>query len=163
MLSAVTGVWTSAALKPREDWPAGLPSGVSGRLTGDPAADRAALDAWAAEGARGLVPSWTPDSLLRTTTFAFTVRADHDLPARPELFGLAAATDRRTGHFPRHQRRPAGRRPGRPDDDRVLQRRRIRRRRGDRGVEKRAREPAREHLRKRQRPPRPRESAAGRP
>jgi serine protease inhibitor len=230
-VSAVTGVWTSAALNLREDWLAGLPAGVSGRLTGDPAADRAALDAWAADGTRGLipafplaldpracvvlasaltvetawrqpfepalavpaagpwtgrrdlaaltrtgtdldqvrvaatprgpltvlevrgdngidvhlllgevgarpatvlragidvlagtypqlpgsalplgtrapgvtvelVPSWSPDALLHTTTFAFTVRADHDLLARPELFGLAAATDRRTGHFP---------------------------------------------------------------
>ncbi|MEU3857783.1 serpin family protein [Streptomyces sp. NPDC028722] len=37
---------------------------------------------------------------LDVTTVSYEVRADHDLLARPALFGLATAMDTRAGHFP---------------------------------------------------------------
>ncbi|MGK5637493.1 serpin family protein [Streptomyces sp. URMC 126] len=38
--------------------------------------------------------------VLVTSTVRFTLRAEHDLLARPETFGLRTAVDRSTGHFP---------------------------------------------------------------
>ncbi|MFH8338618.1 serpin family protein [Streptomyces sp. AM6-12] len=43
----------------------------------------------------------TPEpTSLDVRTVAYEVRADHDLLAQPELFGLRSATDARFGHFP---------------------------------------------------------------
>ncbi|MFJ3876221.1 serpin family protein [Streptomyces sp. NPDC090077] len=54
-LRAATGLWTAADLPLEPDWPAALPEGTRGRLTGDPGADGKALDAWAAERTDGLI------------------------------------------------------------------------------------------------------------
>ncbi|MEV8553079.1 serpin family protein [Streptomyces glaucescens] len=53
---AAVGLWTARTLELREAWRAGLPGAAHGVLTGDAEADRAALDAWAAERTGGLVP-----------------------------------------------------------------------------------------------------------
>ncbi|WP_431041345.1 serpin family protein [Streptomyces sp. P1-3] len=44
--------------------------------------------------------AWEPDPTLTICTPRFTVRADHDLLKRPELFGLRTAMDASRGHFP---------------------------------------------------------------
>ncbi|SDL16007.1 Serine protease inhibitor [Glycomyces sambucus] len=60
-LSAAIAVWTGARVTLDPDWTAGLPGGAVGSLTGDPAADKTALDAWAAEHTRGLIPEMPLD------------------------------------------------------------------------------------------------------
>jgi hypothetical protein len=54
-LDSAVGLWTKRTLELREAWRAGLPAGAHGVLTGDAGADRAALDAWAAERTGGLI------------------------------------------------------------------------------------------------------------
>ncbi|MFJ9564347.1 serpin family protein [Streptomyces fuscichromogenes] len=54
-LDTALGVWTGRTLAVREAWAAGLPAGAHGVLTGDAAADRKALDTWAADRTGGLV------------------------------------------------------------------------------------------------------------
>ncbi|MFD4504367.1 serpin family protein [Streptomyces sp. NPDC058457] len=54
-LDTAVGLWTGRTLELREEWTAGLPAGTHGVLTGDAAADRAALDAWAVRRTGGLV------------------------------------------------------------------------------------------------------------
>ncbi|MFI8229391.1 serpin family protein [Streptomyces sp. NPDC085900] len=49
------GLWTRRTLELRKTWEAGLPAGAHGVLTADPVADKAALDAWAAERTGGLI------------------------------------------------------------------------------------------------------------
>ncbi len=46
------------------------------------------------------IPAFSAAPTARLETVAFTVRGGHDLLAHAELFGLAAASDRSTGHFP---------------------------------------------------------------
>jgi hypothetical protein len=66
--ASALGLWAGATLPLHPDWVAGLPAGTLGVLSGDPAADRGGLDAWAAERTRGLIPSMPvqlrPDTLL---------------------------------------------------------------------------------------------------
>ncbi|NKQ26790.1 serpin family protein [Streptomyces galbus] len=47
------GLWTTRTLELNEQWTAGLPAEAHGVLTGDPLADRRALDAWAARRTGG--------------------------------------------------------------------------------------------------------------
>ncbi|MFF9128692.1 serpin family protein [Streptomyces sp. NPDC014776] len=54
-LDAALGLWTTRRLELCEAWRAGLPAEAHGVLTGDPEADRAALDAWAAKATGGLI------------------------------------------------------------------------------------------------------------
>jgi hypothetical protein len=54
-LDSALGLWTRRTLELREAWEAGLPAGAHGVLTGDETADRARLDAWAAERTGGLI------------------------------------------------------------------------------------------------------------
>ncbi|MFB9605259.1 serpin family protein [Streptomyces roseofulvus] len=54
--TSAIGLWARPELPLRERWVAGLPSTSLGRFTGDDTADRAALDAWAAERTGGLIP-----------------------------------------------------------------------------------------------------------
>jgi serine protease inhibitor len=65
-LEAALGLWTVRTLELREEWEAGLPADAHGVLTGDPAADGAALDAWAAKRTGGLIERMpltvTPDT-----------------------------------------------------------------------------------------------------
>ncbi|WP_234469898.1 serpin family protein, partial [Streptomyces sp. MBT62] len=54
-VDAALGLWTKRTVELREAWAAGLPAEAHGVLTGDLAADRAALDAWAAKRTGGLI------------------------------------------------------------------------------------------------------------
>ncbi|GGL77438.1 hypothetical protein GCM10010129_21430 [Streptomyces fumigatiscleroticus] len=54
-LETALGLWTRRTLELRAEWEAGLPADAHGVLTGDPGADRAALDAWAAKRTGGLI------------------------------------------------------------------------------------------------------------
>ncbi|MBW5486386.1 serpin family protein [Streptomyces bambusae] len=56
-LDTATGLWVRRGLGLEPDWSAALPEGVRGELTGDPAADQALLDAWAARCTDGLIES----------------------------------------------------------------------------------------------------------
>lgn len=56
-LDSALGLWTRRTLELRERWEAGLPAEAHGVLTGDAAADKAALDAWAAKRTGGLIES----------------------------------------------------------------------------------------------------------
>jgi hypothetical protein len=49
------GAWAGSRVTLDPDWVAGLPVDAVGSLTGDPAADKAALDAWASRGTDGLI------------------------------------------------------------------------------------------------------------
>lgn len=59
-LRSATGLWAAEGLPLRPGWVAGLPADVLGRLTGDPVADGAALDAWAADRTGGMIRSMPP-------------------------------------------------------------------------------------------------------
>ncbi|MFI8322216.1 serpin family protein [Streptomyces sp. NPDC085529] len=76
--AAAIGLWARPELPLRERWVAGLPNASLGRFTGDDTADKAALDAWAAERTGGLIP-------------AMPVEIDEDV-----LLVLAAAQTLRT-------------------------------------------------------------------
>jgi serine protease inhibitor len=52
---AALGLWTRAELPLEPAWVDQLPQGTRGTLTGDPAADRSMLDAWAARQTDGLI------------------------------------------------------------------------------------------------------------
>ncbi|MFE0106397.1 serpin family protein [Streptomyces sp. NPDC059009] len=54
-LEAAVGLWTRRTLPLKEEWRAGLPTDAAGVLTGDPEADGAALDAWAAKRTGGQI------------------------------------------------------------------------------------------------------------
>jgi len=54
-LDSALGLWSLRTLKLREDWTARLPTGTRGTLTGDPAVDQAALDAWTREHTGGRI------------------------------------------------------------------------------------------------------------
>ncbi|MFI8825895.1 serpin family protein [Streptomyces sp. NPDC053431] len=56
-VASAVGLWARQGLELRAPWVAGLPDATLGRFTGDEAADRKALDAWAAERTQGLIPS----------------------------------------------------------------------------------------------------------
>jgi serine protease inhibitor len=46
------------------------------------------------------IRAYSPEPTARLRTVGFTVNGHHNLLAHAELFGLAAASDRSTGHFP---------------------------------------------------------------
>ncbi|MEV0525564.1 serpin family protein [Streptomyces sp. NPDC050439] len=54
-VDAAIGMWTRRTLELREQWSADLPLAALGVLTGDPAADAAALDAWASKRTGGQI------------------------------------------------------------------------------------------------------------
>ncbi|WP_051704143.1 serpin family protein [Glycomyces sp. NRRL B-16210] len=60
-LGFALAVWAGGHLTLDPDWTAGLPGGAVGSLTGDRAADKAALDAWAAEHTGGLIDTMPLD------------------------------------------------------------------------------------------------------
>ncbi|RPE28716.1 serpin (serine protease inhibitor) [Kitasatospora cineracea] len=78
-VSSALGVWTRDRLPLEPAWTAALPPHSLGRITGDPDADRAALDAWAADRTAGQIPRMpvgtTPDTEL-VLAGALTVRTD---------------------------------------------------------------------------------------
>jgi serine protease inhibitor len=85
-LATALGVWTRDEVKPREEWLARLPPGSTGRLTGEPATDQAALDAWAARGTGGLIPAMpltiTAETLLVLAS-ALSVQTAWEQPFTP--------------------------------------------------------------------------------
>ncbi|WNM32612.1 serpin family protein [Streptomyces sp. Li-HN-5-11] len=54
-LETALGLWTKRTLELREEWEAGLSADTHGVLTGDPDADRRALDAWTMKRTGGLI------------------------------------------------------------------------------------------------------------
>ncbi|MFG2127853.1 serpin family protein [Streptomyces sp. NPDC048751] len=82
-LDTAVGLWTSRTVELREAWEAGLPVEAHGVLTGDPEADRAALDGWAAERTGGLVERMPvvlePRTVLVLAT-ALALRTDWEAP-----------------------------------------------------------------------------------
>ncbi|QKW22558.1 proteinase inhibitor I4 serpin [Kitasatospora sp. NA04385] len=91
-VTAALGLWTADRLPLEPAWTAALPPHGHGRITGDPDADRAALDRWAADRTAGAIPRMpaavTPDTRLLLAG-ALTVRTDwirrfHPCADRPE-------------------------------------------------------------------------------
>ncbi|MFD7901890.1 serpin family protein [Kitasatospora sp. NPDC059747] len=78
-ISAALGLWTAQGVRPRPEWLAGLPADVIGRLTGDGAQDRKALDAWASRRTDGLIdamPVQVDDDTRFVLASALTVRTE---------------------------------------------------------------------------------------
>ncbi|MEV1063258.1 serpin family protein [Streptomyces sp. NPDC050263] len=76
-LDTALGLWTRRTLELREAWEAGLPAEAHGVLTADPAADRKALDAWAAKRTGGLIermPVTLTDDTEMVLASALTLR-----------------------------------------------------------------------------------------
>jgi len=77
-MAAALGLWVrTGAVELRPEWVAGLPDRSLGRLTGDPAADRAALDSWADRGTAGLIehfPLAIDDNTLLVLATAVALR-----------------------------------------------------------------------------------------
>ncbi|MET9389769.1 serpin family protein [Streptomyces sp. NPDC006624] len=87
-LESALGLWTARTVELREGWAAGLPAGLHGVLTGDAAADRGALDAWAERRTGGVigrlpVPLRPDTSLLLVTALA--LRTDWETPFKGDL------------------------------------------------------------------------------
>ncbi|MFD7813715.1 serpin family protein [Streptomyces sp. NPDC059785] len=86
------GLWTHRDLPLRAEWVAGLAAGTHGVLTGDLRADRAALDAWAAERTDGLIrrmPAALTDDTELVLAGALALRTRwlrpfHEHPLMPE-------------------------------------------------------------------------------
>jgi len=91
-LDSALGLWTKRTLELRERWEAGLPAAAHGVLTGDGAADKAALDAWAAKRTGGLIEGMpvrvTPDTeMVLASALALRtewLRPFEDWPMWPE-------------------------------------------------------------------------------
>lgn len=87
-LSSALGLWTARFVELREEWAAGLPVGAHGVLTGDPAADGRALDAWAAERTGGVIERMRaelpPDTSLVVAS-ALVLGADWEVPFKGDL------------------------------------------------------------------------------
>nr|WP_245695205.1 serpin family protein [Streptomyces antibioticus] len=91
-LDSALGLWTKRTLELRERWEAGLPAAAHGVLTGDEAADKAALDAWAAKRTGGLIEGMpvrvTPDTeMVLASALALRtewLRPFEDWPMWPE-------------------------------------------------------------------------------
>lgn len=64
-LHLAVGVWAGASITLDPAWVAKLPSGAVGTLTGEPAADKAALDRWASEETDGMIERMPLDCTRR--------------------------------------------------------------------------------------------------
>lgn len=91
-LDSALGLWTKRTLELREQWEAGLPAEAHGVLTGDAAADKRALDAWAVKRTGGLieempVPVGEDTEMVLATALALRtkwLRPFHEWPWMPE-------------------------------------------------------------------------------
>ncbi|SNX63796.1 serpin (serine protease inhibitor) [Streptomyces sp. TLI_55] len=87
-LESALGLWTKRTLELRERWAAGLPAEAHGVLTGDVAADGAALDAWAAKRTGGLIEVMPvrvmPDTEMVLAS-ALAVRTEWEVPFKGDL------------------------------------------------------------------------------
>lgn len=91
-VGSALGLWTRRTLELRDSWEAGLPAGAHGALTADPVADRAALDAWAAERTGGLirampVPVREDTDLVLASALALRTRWLRPFTEIPREFG----------------------------------------------------------------------------
>ncbi|MER7484452.1 serpin family protein [Streptomyces sp. NPDC126497] len=92
-LSTALGLWTRGTLPVEPAWLDRLPADAHGRLTGDPAADRSHLDAWAAgrtQGRIGTMPVTVTGETLLVLASALTLRTDWIQPFAPG--GMEAET-----------------------------------------------------------------------
>ncbi|WP_367574580.1 serpin family protein [Streptomyces griseoaurantiacus] len=92
-LSTALGLWTRDTLPVEPAWRDRLPTGVHGRLTGDPADDRSRLDSWAAERTQGQIdgmPIAVNGETLLVLASALTLRTDWIRPFTPG--GMEAET-----------------------------------------------------------------------
>ncbi|MFD3930292.1 serpin family protein [Streptomyces sp. NPDC058614] len=92
-VDAALGLWTGRTLPVREEWAAGLPADTFGVLSGDVAADKAALDAWASKRTGGLIermPVALDDKTLLVLASALTLRTEW---LRPFDAGFMAPTE----------------------------------------------------------------------
>ncbi|MEU6821760.1 serpin family protein [Streptomyces atriruber] len=87
-VDAALGLWTKRTLTLRDAWRDGVPVDALGVLTGDPAADAATLDAWAAERTGGQIERMraelTPDTELVLAS-ALALRTDWTTPFEQHL------------------------------------------------------------------------------
>ncbi|WP_158299703.1 serpin family protein [Glycomyces paridis] len=60
-ISLAVAAWAGARVTLDPEWTTGLPADAVGSLTGDTAADKAALDAWASRNTRGLIETMPVD------------------------------------------------------------------------------------------------------
>ncbi|MEW2546075.1 serpin family protein [Streptomyces sp. NPDC047002] len=94
-LNAALGLWTARSLPLHDAWLTTLPEGSHAALTGDAAADRAALDAWAARQTEGRIDRMPVDvgpgvPLVLASALRLTTRWEHPFtggPARPVAAG----------------------------------------------------------------------------
>ncbi|GAA3742807.1 serpin family protein [Streptomyces tremellae] len=94
-LNAALGLWTARSLPLRDAWLATLPRGSHAALTGDAAADRAALDAWAARQTGGLIDRMPVDvgpgvPMVLASALRLATRWEHPFTggqARPSAAG----------------------------------------------------------------------------
>ncbi|MFJ5927204.1 serpin family protein [Kitasatospora sp. NPDC092948] len=89
--AAALGLWTAERVEVEPGWVAQLGASSWGRLTGEVAADRAALDRWAAERTGGLVRQLPMDlaGAELVLASAVTVRTDWAAPFRRGRFPVA--------------------------------------------------------------------------
>ncbi|MCX5560470.1 serpin family protein [Streptomyces sp. NBC_00038] len=86
-VDAALGLWTGRTLPVREEWAAGLPADTFGVLSGDVAADKAALDAWASKRTGGLIermPVPLDEETLLVLASALALRTEWLRPFEPE-------------------------------------------------------------------------------
>ncbi len=90
-VDAALGLWIRPEARVRPEWRSAVPAETLGELTGDPAADQRALDAWASEHTGGLVdrfPVEIDPELMLTLATALALRTTwqqrfSDEPLRP--------------------------------------------------------------------------------
>ncbi|MFC9506898.1 serpin family protein [Streptomyces sp. NPDC057002] len=76
-LDRALGLWRKRTLELKQEWEASLPADAHGVLTGDPAADHRALDAWTAKQTGGLIdrmPVTLTEDTKMVLTSALTMR-----------------------------------------------------------------------------------------
>ncbi|MFD8597236.1 serpin family protein [Kitasatospora sp. NPDC059646] len=89
--AAALGLWTADRLVVEPGWAEQVDASLRGRLTGDPAVDRAALDRWAREQTGGLLERMPVDAAGAELVLAsaVTVRTRWAVPFRPGRFAVA--------------------------------------------------------------------------
>ncbi|MFF1682975.1 serpin family protein [Streptomyces sp. NPDC058256] len=92
-VDAALGLWSRRTLPVREEWAAGLPADTFGVLSGDVAADKAALDAWASKRTGGLIermPVALDEETLLVLASALALRTEWLRPFEPGYMSAAS-------------------------------------------------------------------------